>query len=673
MTDQEKIVRNLLQLRVVESVVSAVIEYVCLHVDTESYSLVWSNLFQVIHISQNDLIRSREEIDKDDSARKMMEEKIKATIRTVMSSIIKRNETNMHENSSQDETLMLSKTLRNLLEASFYTDLPDDCQSTILDFLSVAWKYYGSQNIFSSSLASLISNTVVNSNSIVAVTKLANNLLPLLSRPVAMQSLAPSLLTAAAKQGSENFASAIILVHAVASLGDDSKDQDDILYIENAKQCASIDEDLSKLIKICLDKEGVDTSLATFIARCLPFLVIASRSSLRDNYEELSLKWIQYQLEQTEQHLNETITDEGCVAVGIFLESFSLLCYDSLLNRPDSKHNKVKKILKKVREVVESVTLICHHSSYVMKGIASYVKVLQLSSLNFTENIDKMFEVLVPNLRSPNHFLRFHTLTILESFPVKPYIVDHSDVDFYDDLDEEPSKSHPVGVQMPVFSGPCPMIKHLLALESVPISFHNERQFLSELNRIEVLGRSGKIPIEYAEAAANLMLGVFHVKFSSIWSAAKKVLVALSENYEELVWLPLQFYVKDLMKIEGKCDTCVVQSVLNSPSDFIEDLFAKTISWETSRGRDVALFEGRLIHAKQHGQISYHQRTDLSTVFRVVWDVLSMIPSLISKKSRDFVPIFLAFLNEQYYVAYPEDLDARELELSEFTTDLGPL
>ena len=55
----------------------------------------------------------------------------------------------------------------------------------------------------------------------------------------------------------------------------------------------------------------------------------------------------------------------------------------------------------------------------------------------------------------------------------------------------------------------------------------NERQLTSYVNRVEVLGRSGSLPIAYAEAAANYMLGLLSLKFAPVWPAVTRAFAGL--------------------------------------------------------------------------------------------------------------------------------------------------
>jgi hypothetical protein len=111
--------------------------------------------------------------------------------------------------------------------------------------------------------------------------------------------------------------------------------------------------------------------------------------------------------------------------------------------------------------------------------------------------VDEVFDALVPNLRQTNHYLRYYTLSILSSLPKKSYVVDHVDIDFTHDLDEEPSTiNRPTTTAQPnsVFSGTCDLISILYSIETIPIHIDHERKLTSYINRVEVSGRSGKLP-----------------------------------------------------------------------------------------------------------------------------------------------------------------------------------
>ena len=211
-------------------------------------------------------------------------------------------------------------------------------------------------------------------------------------------------------------------------------------------------------------------------------------------------------------------------------------------------------------------------------------------------------------------------------------------------------------------TGLCDVIETLLKLESLPIRFENERQIVACITRIEILGRSSRIPVLYAEAAANHMLGILYVKFSPIWPAAIRALVALAPSNETSVWEPLASRIREVtaivdysegneMKIEG--------GLITTPLEHHQ----RCMAWETTHGSDPGLFQDDVLAAKEVGRVSRHLSTDESTVFGLVWSVLEGSPELTAKKSRVVVPIFLEFLHSQYFAYHENDPDARELRL----------
>eukprot|EP00957_Ditylum_brightwellii_P168309 12812253-Ditylum_brightwellii.AAC.1 len=180
------------------------------------------------------------------------------------------------------------------------------------------------------------------------------------------------------------------------------------------------------------------------------------------------------------------------------------------------------------------------------------------------------FDLLIPNLRSSNHFLRLHTLQILNGYPALPFVVDHADLDITDDLDEEPSFRPPpsrssedtegttsvgnkqgLNQSMPSASsssptGICDIMSILLSIESAPVNMTSERSITSGISRVEVLGRTGKLPIIYAEAAANYLFGFLYIKFAPLWPSAVRAIVTMaSAAHEPSVWVPLEIKLKE--------------------------------------------------------------------------------------------------------------------------------
>jgi hypothetical protein len=154
-----------------------------------------------------------------------------------------------------------------------------------------------------------------------------------------------------------------------------------------------------------------------------------------------------------------------------------------------------------------------------------------------------------------------------------------------------------------------------------------------------------------------------------MWPVAVRSLIALAKGHEDSVWPPVQDKVDELMQSpldESESELSVENGggVAFDPRCYVR----LCVAWETSGGNDTSLFHGAVTAAKEHGRISRHQSTDEATVLQSVWSVIEGAPDLMMRHSRVMVPIFLRFMISQYYVAYPNDPDARELRLHEHVT-----
>ena len=297
------------------------------------------------------------------------------------------------------------------------------------------------------------------------------------------------------------------------------------------------------------------------------------------------------------------------------------------------------------------------------RPIVSSIKVEALQTFNipFSENAHQVFDAITTNLRSPSHFLRLHTLQILGSYPTKPFVTDHADLDLDGDLDEEPSSMPGNDPVRSGPTGPCDIMETLLQLETTQITLSNERQLLSLVSRVEVLGRTGKLPVAYAEAAVNHMMGMFHVRFSPLWDGSARALGALANGHEDSVWPTLESQLATVM--ERPPDRGVTEKTDGEEEQTKWDHHQLCIRWENLSGMDSSLF-----HCDDssdfEGKVSRFQATDGETVMESVWRVLEGEPQLLAKHSRVLVPVFLRFLHCQYYFFHSSDPDARELSLS---------
>ena len=540
--------------------------------------------------------------------------------------------------------------------------------------------------------------------------------------------------------------SSLVLLHTIATTVWPSKGPDhthdididdaaaDALFtLEAAEYCPDISAKLrSSLFDICLSQDleqlssggkrkskkisssqGGATSLKNTIAcigyasRCIPFLVCLEcssggdgdnsegddESSVNDSQSDEVLnrvfKWcttVMKNLDTIVQAETERQSSHAFVSQSLVLESLSksmVECHQRVSS--PTVISTLKKTLAKAKLHANSLLFLHPKSFWVVRGVAAVTKASSAidpgSKLNDKSN--DTFELLVPNLAEPNHFLRLYTLQILDSYPARPFVTDHADLDLTDDLDEDPSY-RPKGdgnyddekmgnadaTPGSSLSGSCDVISLLAMLESIPIALPNERKLTNQLSRVEVYARTGKLPIVYAEAVACHMLGLLHVKFSPIWPAAVKAMVSLSLAQEGPAWPYIEAALKLSMKktsAENKGDEDNILATTDSETDHpntgtIAQHHSLCVAWEKSRGKNIDIFGSQDID--RNAQVSRHVTADELTLFESIWSIMENAPHLTATKSKVAVPIFFEFLKHQYYVFHQDEPDTREIDLS---------
>jgi len=451
-----------------------------------------------------------------------------------------------------------------------------------------------------------------------------------------------------------------------------------------------------------------------YISRCIPFLVCLEcsgggdddeegseedegESSVDDSHSEEMLKrvfkWYASVLKGLDARAkeNDKADSYAYIVESLVLESFSKSVTEChrRVSLPNT-HVPMKKALVKAKEYANSLLILHPKSIWVVRGVAAVSKALSIidpaeSKLN--DRFDETFELLIPNLAEPNHFLRLYTLQILESYPARPFVTDHADLDLTDDLDEDPSYRPPTqddiegevannadsSSAVSSLSGLCDVISLLRTLESIPIALPNERRISSQLSRVEVYARTGKLPIVYAEAIAAHMIGLLHVKFAPIWPSAVQVVVTLSSAQEGPAWSYIEEALKRSMdKLPPSEDDDTNQTTALENDDGKESGHPNTIArhqkqcidWDKSRGKNIDIFGSSQNEVERNAQVSRHVAADELTVFESIWSIMENAPHLTSTKSKSVVPIFVEFLVSQYYVFHTDDPDAREIDFA---------
>jgi len=509
----------------------------------------------------------------------------------------------------------------------------------------------------------------------------AKNFLPHLNDISSRTTIMSKLITVSAQMAESDPNAALEVVFGVVTSNNRTLPPDSSTYLDNHKRRLCFDffgkmaginlsieqEQQKRLLDACLCKFENDYDDKTDLCarfslniRCVPFLAALSGNNQTEKYKK-SANW----LIECFHSLQGANRSDTCVVKGLAIEAFSFL---SLKATESSVHSSViKKMISRVKSLVGKLLLEHRESLWAMRGAASLVPVLQKFSIGpLVDDGDNVFNSLMPNLRSANHFLRLYALQIMASYPEKVFVVDHADLDLTDDLDEDESY-HPSGQEKsskggPV--GPCDMIKNLLKLEMSPVRLEDEKQIITLIGRVEILGRTRRLPAVYAEIAANHMLGIFNVKFAPLWQSAEKTLVSLATAYEDIIWPSLETKLMDVMKGNTTLTTTTNESTGKIGSSSKNEHFDSCHKWEDSKGKDVSLFKSSL--GLIEGEVPCYHTTDVETVMESVWKVAELGHKIVARHSRGIVPLFLQFLSEQYYAFHSNDQDARELHLNEF-------
>lgn len=228
---------------------------------------------------------------------------------------------------------------------------------------------------------------------------------------------------------------------------------------------------------------------------------------------------------------------------------------------------------------------------------------------------------LLATLRSPAHELRLVTLQLLARFQRLSF------------LDSDNGS----------LSGPCdlPDICVNLELSCKNISVATEREVVRLVTRVKILCRSPQTPELYKKIAVNQLLGLYHVKFSTIWPhIADAVETAVRLHFNEL-W------------------PCISAELLVASLRH-EDANGKQESDSTGTSDVVVEFE-RVCMLEQ-GRVPTSSATDAATHHSLLWKGLMKFTDLVEAKTKFMVPLFLTFLRDQYSAIYTDELDAKRLE-----------
>ncbi|OQS03841.1 U3 small nucleolar RNA-associated protein [Thraustotheca clavata] len=278
-------------------------------------------------------------------------------------------------------------------------------------------------------------------------------------------------------------------------------------------------------------------------------------------------------------------------------------------------HAKCLLLLARLNPVPKPSTILNHLDTYSASTFTIQALRCTMKKMDLTKELafESLFERLQNNLRSNCQALRRETIELFTLYPALEYenTTDNS------------------------LQGTCEAIDLCMELENAcaNATVESERDIIRMLERLKVISRSAHTPRIYIQFIVAHMLGINHVKFSTIWPHIAIVIQACVALHFESVWGIL---CSELYYISNRTSATELADV---PEDDENGLLSLL-------GEDVKIEEGL-------NQVV----TDIPTHHGLVWKALEGFPNLVEQKSKVVVPIFCAFLRDQYYAIYMEDVE----------------
>jgi U3 small nucleolar RNA-associated protein 20 len=541
---------------------------------------------------------------------------------------------------------------------------------------------------------------------------LIRNLIPTLSPDIS--SIGPVILSAVAATASapnhskddDDDDALLEWIHAMIIVREETlvEETDQVFFMERAKYCMLSDNvQVDNILYLCGMNDPVDDAFITIdnstkiCTRVRVAVFVASLTTIDDdatdgvttavnkndiakNQREKSMRFkrvFQWLGKILEKGIRPSIPWEPhqIIIIACTLEAFSDLARVAIGQCQNSSWFNTG--LKRAGELAESFLLVNPSSLVALKSVASFIKIYELAEFRWTgeNHMHEIFDALIPNLRHKSHFLRLRSLEILASFPKRPFVINHADLDLADDLDDEQTPNLPsiTSTKSSMDYGPtgtCNLLDTLLFVEKTCASLLTERELASALSTIGVLGRSGRLPVAYAEAAANHLLGILNIKFSSLWKPSISALISLAIGHEDCVWPSLHEHIASVTNeypYRKGNETSTTTEL--SPLWSIDEFYSLLSDWEISSGADSSLFAFDKAHSVEQGRVSWHSCTDNTALFESLWNVVESAPTLLTAHSRQLVSVFINFMHFQYFVVHLDDPDARELCLKDHLMD----
>ncbi|KAH8554731.1 armadillo-type protein [Umbelopsis sp. PMI_123] len=292
----------------------------------------------------------------------------------------------------------------------------------------------------------------------------------------------------------------------------------------------------------------------------------------------------------------------------------------------------------------------------ILHGVYTFMDALQNSKLVKDyfkkENLPQVYQALCPFLSSYRSNERLYILKILALYEQLPMELDADHREY-----EE-----------------CDAVNVMLTMEEVTVNIKDYRDKVLHLRKLGVLLGSERVPEFYFEAICRIALGLLTINFQPLWAEATAILETAAKVAPRLYW---KYTFNEIQKFDNQADLIQdgfapsATSLYFAPPAATSGQATKTggLSFECPnlnkfiRAEDEATNAIGKDQAKSLAMLfvkTYdpaNDRMDYWNYYTLILKIFAKIPTVTEQHNKTIIPVFLRFLETEYYTAFDGDID----------------
>ncbi|KAI8575447.1 hypothetical protein K450DRAFT_261769 [Umbelopsis ramanniana AG] len=323
--------------------------------------------------------------------------------------------------------------------------------------------------------------------------------------------------------------------------------------------------------------------------------------------------------------------------------------------------NQLQKLSGYWSRFVNDVLLQHPGNEMIVHGVYTFMDALQNSKLvkdNFKkEKLPEVYQTLCPLISSYRSNERLYILKILALYEQLPMELDADHRDY-----EE-----------------CDVINVMLTMEEISANIKDYRDKVLHLRKLGVLLASQRVPEFYFEAICRIALALLTINFQPLWAESMAILETAAKVAPRLYW---KYTFNEMQKFDNQSELIQdgfaqsATSLYFAPPAPTSGQATKTggLSFECPnlnkfiRAEDEATSAICKDQAKSLAMLfvkTYapaNDRMDYWNYYTLILKTFAKIPTVTEQHNKTIIPVFLKFLETEYYTAFEGDFDEEQEE-----------